>query len=235
MAKADCNPAGADEFLTWQVKAKYFIDPNFGGAVINGAENVLATTVGFTGVAFLTDPRRFSPIVSRLRLRTSRNSDVQWQIDYDTKKGRINASTFFSSVHFGNFFVEASHAFMQTPAEVVTDSAGNQLPTCSSPLSVTGPQCVLTVFNQSRAVVGYGNLTKRGWSAAVNTGVDSEFNLLQYAGSQTSYNWDCCGISFEYQRRFSIARLNNENQYRFAFTLANIGSFGDIKRQTRLF
>ncbi len=234
-AKVDCTPAGADEFLTWQVKAKYFIDPNFGGAVINGAENVLATTVGFTGVAFLTDPRRFSPIVSRLRLRTSKNSDVQWQIDYDTKKGRINASTFFSSVHFGNFFVEASHAFMQTPAEVVTDSAGNQLPTCSSPLSVTGPQCVLTVFNQTRAVVGYGNLTKRGWSAAVNTGVDSEFNLLQYAGSQTSYNWDCCGISFEYQRRFSIARLNNENQYRFAFTLANIGSFGDIKRQTRLF
>ena len=154
---------------------------------------------------------------------------MQWQIDYDTKKGRINASTFFSSVHFGNFFVEASHAFMQTPAEVVTDFAGNQLPTCSSPLSVTGPQCVLTVFNQTRAVVGYGNLTKRGWSAAVNTGVDSEFNLLQYAGSQTSYNWDCCGISFEYQRRFSIARLNNENQYRFAFTLANIGSFGDIK------
>jgi LPS-assembly protein len=170
-----------------------------------------------------------------LRLRTSKNSDVQWQLDYDTKKGRINASTFYSTVHFGNFFVEGSHAYLQTPGEVVTDAFGNPLPTCVSPLKVSGPTCVLPVFNQLRALVGFGNPTKRGWSAAANTGVDSEFSLLQYSGAQTSYNWDCCGISFEYQRRFSIARLNNENQYRFSFVLANIGSFGDMKRQTRLF
>lgn len=233
--KADCAPAGADEFLTWEVKAKYFIDPNFGGAVVSGTRNVLATTGDFSGVAFLTDPRRFSPIVSRLRLRTSRNSDVQWQLDYDTKKGRINASTFYSTLHFGNFFVEGSHSYLQTPGEVVTDAFGNPLPTCASPLKVSGPTCVLPVFNQLRAVIGFGNPTKRGWSVAGNTGIDSEFSLLQYSGAQTSYNWDCCGISFEYQRRFSIARLNDENQYRFSFTLANIGSFGDMKRQTRLF
>src|SRR5450432_306253 len=233
--KVDCAPAGADEFLTWEVKAKYFIDTKFGGALVTGTRNVLATTGDFSAVAFLTDPRRFTPIVSRLRLRTSKNSDVQWQLDYDTKKGRINASTFYSTLHLGNFFVEGSHAYLQTPGEVVTDPSGFPLPACSSPLKVTGPTCVLTVFNQLRAVVGYGNLTKRGWSAAANTGIDAEFSLLQYSGAQTSYNWDCCGISFEYQRRFSIARLNDENQYRFSFTLANIGSFGDIKRQTRLF
>jgi len=235
IARADCAPSGADEFLTWEVKAKHFIDPSFGGAVVSGTRNVLATTVDFTSVAFLTDPRRFSPVVSKLRLRTSRNSDIQWQLDYDTKKGRINASTFYSTLHFGNFFVEGSHAYIQTPGEVVTDPFGNPLPPCGSPLRVSGPPCVLGVFNQLRAVVGYGNPTKRGWSAAANTGIDSEFSLLQYSGLQTSYNWDCCGISFEYQRRFSIARLNNENQYRFSFTLANIGSFGDMKRQTRLF
>ena len=36
-----------------------------------------------------------------------------------------------------------------------------------------------------------------------NIGFDREFNLLQYAAAQTAYNWDCCGISFEY-RRFSL-------------------------------
>jgi LPS-assembly protein len=234
-AAADCSPSGADEFLTWELKAKYFIDPSFGGAVVNNTRNVLATTVDFAGVAFLTDPRRFSPIVSRLRLRTSRNSDVQWELDYDSKKGRINASTFYSTVHFGNFFVEGSHAYLQTPGEVVTDAAGNPVPPCASPLTVSGPTCVLSSFNQLRGLFGYGNPTKRGWSAATSTGVDFDYSLLQYTGMQTSYNWDCCGISFEYQRRFSIARLNNENQYRFSFTLANIGSFGDMKRQTRLF
>lgn len=235
VSKADCAPAGADEFITWEVKAKHFIDSSFGGAVVNGTRNVLATTVDFSGVAFLTDPRRFSPIVSKLRLRTSKNSDVQWQLDYDTKKGRINASTFYTTLHFGNFFVEGSHAYLQAPGDVATDALGNPLPTCASPHKVSEPTCVLPVFNQLRALMGYGNPTKRGWSAAANTGVDSEFSLLQYSGAQTSYNWDCCGISFEYQRRFSIANLSNENQYRFSFTLANIGSFGDMKRQTRLF
>jgi LPS-assembly protein len=41
-------------------------------------------------------------------------------------------------------------------------------------------------------------------------------------------------LSFEY-RRFSLGSVRNENQYRFAFTLANIGSFGNLKRQERLF
>ena len=45
---------------------------------------------------------------------------------------------------------------------------------------------------------------------------------------------DSCGIAVEY-RRFSLGNIRNENQYRFAFTLANIGSFGNMKRQERLF
>jgi LPS-assembly protein len=71
-------------------------------------------------------------------------------------------------------------------------------------------------------------------SAAVSAGVDSTFSLLQYASAQSSYNWDCCGLSFEY-RRFSLGSVRNENSYRFAFTLANIGTFGNLKRQERLF
>ncbi len=41
---------------------KYFADPTFGGAVVNNRRNVLTTTDDFTGIAFLTDPRRFSPV-----------------------------------------------------------------------------------------------------------------------------------------------------------------------------
>ncbi|MGE5323336.1 MAG: LPS-assembly protein LptD [Actinomycetota bacterium] len=235
---ADCTPAGGNEFLSWEVKQKYFLDPNFGGVVVNGTRNVLSTTVDFTGIAFLTEPRRFSPIVSRLRLRTSSNSDLEWQLDYDTKKGRINASTLYSSLHLGNFLVQASHAYMQDPGEAVTVATGPttfvQLPPCVPGVFNTQIQCVPPVFNQFRLLLGYGSPSKRGWSAAVNAGVDSEFNLVQYSAAQTAYNWDCCGISLEY-RRFSLGQVRNENQYRFAFTLANIGSFGNLKRQTRLF
>lgn len=229
-----CAPAGADEFVSWDVKMKYFADPTFGGAVLPGTRNVLTTTANFTGIAFLTDPRRFSPIVSQLRIRTSGNSDLVWQLDYDTKKGRINSSTFYTGFHFGDFFVGASHAYLQVPGEVVDNpTTGTALPTCI-PHVFNQPSCVPPLFDQLRAQLGYGSPTKRGWSAAANIGFDREFNLLQYSAAQTSYNWDCCGLSFEY-RRFSLGSVRNENQYRFAFTLANIGSFGNLKRQERLF
>jgi len=241
---AACAPAGAHEFVSWELKQKYFMDPNFGGAVVESQpgqpakRNVLSTTVDFTGIAFLTEPRRFSPLVSRLRIRTSTNSDLEWQLDYDSKKGRINSSTVYGTVHFGNFLVQGSHAFLQDPGETVlaetTPNVFRELPTCVPGVFNSQVQCVPSVFDQFRVLIGYGNPAKRGWSAAVNAGVDSEFNLVQYSAAQTAYNWDCCGLSFEY-RRFSLGQVRNENQYRFAFTLANIGSFGNLKRQTRLF
>jgi LPS-assembly protein len=230
----DCTPSGANEFATWELKQKYFFDPNFGGAILNGRRNVLATSSEFTGVAFLTDPRRFSPLVSRFRMRTTTNSDLEWQLDYDLKKGRINSSTFYSTLHFGNFLVQGSHAFLQDPGEIVVSPTTGLLLSPCIPQRFNQPECVPLVFNQLRALVGYGRPSKRGWSAAANIGVDSEFKLIQYSAVQGAYNWDCCGISVEY-RRFSLGQVRNENQYRFAFTLANIGSFGNLKRQTRLF
>jgi LPS-assembly protein len=226
----NCAPAGAHEFIAWEVKQKYFFDPSFGGAIVNGRRNVLTTTEDFAGIAFLTDPRRFSPVASHLRVRTSANTSVQWELDYDSKKGQINASTFYTTFHLSNFFVEGSHAFFHVPGEIFVT---NPIPTC--PLSGPRPvNCSPTQFNQFRALVGYGSPTKRGLSAAVNLGFDSTFSFIQYGATQASYNWDCCGISFEY-RRFALGSVRNENQYRFAFTLANIGSFGNLKRQERLF
>lgn len=222
-APPNCTPAGANEFVTWEVKQKYFMDPNFGGAVVNGVRNVLTTTADFAGIAFLTDPRRFAPIVSRLRMRSSANSDMQWELDYDTKKGRINASTFFTTFHIRDFFLGGSHAYLQVPGEIfVTTVQGVN--------SVPGP----SQFNQFRALAGYGNPSKRGLSAAVNVGFDSSVSFIQYAAAQAAYNWDCCGASFEY-RRFALGQVRNENSFRFAFTLANIGTFGNLRRQERLF
>ena len=56
---------------------------------------MLTTTADFAGIAFLTEPRKWSPIVSKVRVATSANTDVQWEIDYDTRKGYINSSTAF--------------------------------------------------------------------------------------------------------------------------------------------
>jgi len=89
-------------------------------------------------------------------------------------------------------------------------------------------------FHQFRVLFGYGQLNKRGLSAASSFGFDANHGALQYATMQTSYNWDCCGLSLEY-RRFALGSVRNENQYRFAFTLANVGAFGNLRRQERLY
>jgi LPS-assembly protein len=89
-------------------------------------------------------------------------------------------------------------------------------------------------FNQFRVLFGYGNPSKRGFSGATSFGFDANLGFLQYATAQTTYNWNCCGVTFEY-RRFALGSVRNENQYRFSFTLANIGSIGNLRKQERLY
>ena len=211
----ECAP---QEFITWSVENRYYFDPDFGSAVVNGKRNVLTTTEDLTGIAFLTEPRRFSPVVSKLRVRTTDNSDVQWQLDYDPKKGRINSSAVFATWHVNQFFIGGSHSFFHVPGEIF----------------VSNPLPAPTKFDQFRVLLGYGNPSRRGLNAAATIGFDQTREFLQYGSFQSSYNWDCCGLSMEY-RRFALGTVRNENQFRFAFTLANIGTFGNLRRQVSLF
>src|SRR6266705_3021498 len=92
-AKGGAPGTNAREIITWEVGQKYCLAREFGGALVSGRRNVFTTTADFTGIAFLTGPRRFSPVISRLRVQTGANTDVQWNLDYDIKAGRINSST----------------------------------------------------------------------------------------------------------------------------------------------
>jgi LPS-assembly protein len=213
-----CADNGPHELASWEVKQKYFFDATFDGTVVNGKRNVFTTTAEYAGIAFLTEPRVFAPIVSKLRVFTGANTDGQWELDYDTKKGRINASTVVVNYRAGDYFLGAAHSFFHAPGEIFTT---NPIP---------GPDR----FNQFRILSGYGNPTKPGASIAANVGFDTHLNFLQYCALQGSYNWDCCGISVEY-RRYALGSVRNENQFRFAFTLANVASFGNMKQRLRLY
>ena len=52
------------------------------------------------------------------------------------------------------------------------------------------------------------------------------------ATTQVTYNTDCCGISVEY-RRFNIG-TRDDTQYRIAFAVSNVGTFGTLKKQERI-
>ncbi len=218
------------EVVTWELAQKYFLDPTFGGALVPGQRNVFTSSEELTGIAFLTEPRHLSPLVSRLRAATSSRIDTEWDLDYDFQLGRINASTLLLNYNVGPFTVGGGDAFLQIPQTTTTSSISGQ-GTCGSTSTTVQATCK---FQQFRVGLGYGGLNRRGFSAATSFGFDAELQQLQFATAQTTYNWDCCGMTIEY-RRYAIANVRNENLFRFSFTLANIGSLGNLKRQERLY
>jgi LPS-assembly protein len=48
-----------------------------------------------------------------------------------------------------------------------------------------------------------------------------------------TYNTDCCGFSVQYHR-YNIG-TTDRSQLRIAFAVANIGSFGTLRKQDRMF
>jgi LPS-assembly protein len=218
LANRPCQPGPpVREVVTWELGQKYFLDPTFGGALIPGQRNVFTTTADLTGIAFLTQPRHLSPLVSRLRVETSSRTDAEWDLDYDFQNNRVNASTLLANYHFGQVTIGGGDAFLQIPVQAAAVAA-------ASPAR----------FNQFRAALGYGRSTKRGFSAASSFGFDAESNALQFVSAQTTYNWDCCGVTMEY-RSYTVANVRNENLFRFTFTLANIAGFGSMRPQERLY
>src|SRR5580658_1034627 len=213
-ANAPCQPGPqVREVVTWELAQKYFLDPTFGGALVPGERNVFTTTADLTGIAFLTEPRHLSPIVSRLRVETSARTDAEWDMDYDFRNNRVNASTLLANYHIGQVTIGGGDAFLQIPVQTAI-VAFNSEP---------------ARFNQFRVGLGYGRNTKRGFSAASSFGFDAESSQLQFFNAQTTYNWDCCGATMEF-RSYTVATVH-ENLFRFTFTLANIGGFGSMRPQ----
>ncbi len=241
-----------EEFISWRLAQKYFFDETFGGAVVNGRRNIFTTTLDLSGVAFLTEPRAISPLISRLRVRSSAHTDFEWDFDYDTGANKFTGNNVYLDVHQGNAFTAVSYARLDAPGRFFTQSS---TPTATG--GTTGVTSAISDFNQLRFLAGSGSPTKAGLSLAGNVGLDLKHfygattqnsnvagaliptttvypPLLQYASLQGAYNWNCCGLTVEY-RKFELGSVRNEGTYRFNFTLANIGAAGNLRRAERLF
>lgn len=216
----DDSAGAAREVFTLTVAQKYFFNPTFGGALVPNQRNVFDSSVDFSGIAFLTQPRNASPIISRMLYRQS-GADFQWALDYDPVYNQVNASTIFIGKRLSPMWsVAGGESYLHVPGEVLPATV-NQ---------VLAPD----IFNQFRVQVTYGSLSARGFSIAANMGYDIKNNYLQGTTVQSTYNWDCCGLTFEYAR-WALGSVRNENAYRFSFSLANVGSFGNLKRMQRIY
>jgi LPS-assembly protein len=218
----DDKSGAAKQIFSLTLAQKYFFTPNFGGALVPNQRNVFDSTVDFSGIAFLTQPRNASPIISRLLYEhASTGTSVEWALDYDPVFNQINASTIFVSQHiWSKLTMWGFQTYLHAPGEVIPASI-NQ---------VLAPD----ISNQFRVQLTYGSLSAPGLSAAVQFAFDAKNEYLQGATVQSTYNWDCCGLTFEYAR-WALGPVRNENAYRFAFSLANVGTFGNLKKLQRIY
>ncbi len=213
-----CPPA-MREWASWQIEQKFFIEPDFGGALIPNRRNVFDTTLDLTGVAFLTVPRNLSPVISRLRFEAIDNLRIEWDMDYDPRLGHLGANNLYAGYSWGRTTVGVTHSLLNA-----VDELGSTATTMRS--------------QQIHPFVQIGKPTASGFNLAANGGYDFVRGSLQYAGVQAIYNRGCCGFTVGY-RRFELGSVGSvsrdETEWLYSFTLANFGSVGDIRRSNSVF
>jgi LPS-assembly protein len=210
--------AQANDLVTWKIAQAYYFDPTFGGALVPGTRNVFQALDSITPFAFADEPRRFSPVNSDLVISPGGIYDAEVRLDYDTVRHRITTAGTLLKIHpYENFNFTVAHFSIDNTVALAPFNSVLQPPA-----------------NQIRAQVGYGQSNRRGWNAEGGFSYDLKQNTLQNQFVEVSYNGSCCGFSFEY-RRLSLGAIRTENQFRVSLNIANIGTFGNLRRQEKLF
>jgi len=199
------------DLLSWSIAQKHYFDPTFAGAIVSGGRNVLQPFNSITPFAFATGPRNWSPIVSDIKITPGGKYDAEQIIEYDPQLSKIVAEGALVKVRpYREFFATVAHFHIQDDPVL-------------QPLS-----------NQIRALLGYGSFNRKGLNFTGGVSFDIQNSALQNQIAQVTYNGNCCGLSFEY-RRIALGQVRTENQFRIAFTIANIGTFGNLRRQEKIF
>jgi LPS-assembly protein len=199
------------ELASWRLAQKRYFDPTFGGAIVNGQRNVFEALDSVTPFAFALGPRNSSPIVSDFKITPAGRYDTEQILEYDPQLHKITTiGTLVKVKPYKEFFATVAHFRLQADPIL-------------QPLS-----------NQVRVLVGYGSETRKGFNVTTGVSYDITNSSLQSQLVQLSYNGNCCGLAVEY-RRIALGNVRTDNQFRVAFIIANIGNFGNLHHQERIF
>ncbi len=199
------------DFIYWNLVQKHYFDPTFGGALVTGQRNVFEALDSITPFAFASTPRDWSPIVSDLRLTPGGRYDVEQILEYDPQLSKVTTIGSLLKVKpYSQFFFTVADFRLQ------------------------GDPIVQPPSNQIRTIIGYGDLTRKGLNISGGLSYDFVAGTLQNQFVQVNYNGGCCGLALEY-RRLELGTVRNENQFRVAFVIANIGTFGNLRRQEKIY
>ena len=217
------DPPQARELMSLSVTQKYYFDPTFGGVLRPGTNNVYAPTLDLTGFAFATG-HHYSPFVTVFKVAPFSNFDTELRADISPSGGGVLDAGITSSVHRRNYIFEA------------TDFVVNRVQGLSV-LPLVLPVLPIPTTNSSNLVNArfiWGHSDRKGLSGAVGVNYNVTAGLANAWVGQLTYNLSCFGVDVGYNR-FNLGPLRDENQFRIAITLSNVGSFGNLKERDRLF
>ena len=199
------------DFLSWRLVQIHYFDPTFSGALVTGQRNVFQALDSITPWAFAATPRNWSPIVSDVTLTPGGKYDAESIIEYDPQLDKITTiGTLLKVKPYSEFYATVADFRLQ----------GNPI--------------VQPPSHQIRGIIGYGDLVRKGLNLSAGISYDILTSTVLNQFVQVSYNGGCCGLSVEYGR-FNLATVRSENQFRVALILANIGTFGNLRRLERIF
>ena len=199
------------ELVSWRLSQKHYFDPTFGGAILPNQRNVFEPLDSVSPFAFALGPRNSSPLVSDFRITPAGRLDTEQLLQYDPQLHKVTViGTLAKYRPYKEFFATVAHFRLQADPIL-------------QPLS-----------NQVRVLLGYGGETRRGLNMTTGVSYDITKSTLQNQLAQVSYNGKCCGIALEY-RRLALGQVRTDNQVRVAFIIANIGTFGNLRHQERIF
>ncbi len=199
------------DFLSWKLVQDHYFDPTFGGALVTGQRNVFQALDSITPFAFAATPRDWSPIISDVKLTPGGKYDAESIIEYDPQLKKVTTiGTLLKVKPYSEFYATVADFRLQ------------------------GDPVVQPPSHQIRGIIGYGDLVRKGFNLSAGISYDILTDTLLNQFVQVSYNSDCCGLSVEYGR-FNLATVRSENQFRVGLILANIGTFGNLRRQEKIF
>jgi LPS-assembly protein len=212
------------ELISWSILQKHYFDPTFGGAIVDGQRNVFQALNSISPFAFAFGPRNWSPIVSDFKVMPGGRYDFEQILQYDpTAQRLVTIGSLVKIKPYREFFATVAH-FRLNDNPISSD-----LPPSPAPKPFMQP-----LSNQVRALLGYGNETRKGFNFTGGVGYDYTNHILQNQVVQMSYNGGCCGLALEY-RRINVGTVRSENEFRYSFIIANIGTFGNLRHQEKIF
>lgn len=213
------------EIFTLVVRGKYYFDKTFGGALVPGRRNQIASITDLTFYTFGGVARRFSPLSLDMTYRPQRTIFFNTRMDVGTQGDAVRAIS--ATVGYDTRLLKVFQTFYYTRAVDLIPSLAAQFTNpakaavIKEPGTLRGSQWSPSIFIGDRnkglyagAAVFFDFENRR--AARLSPLISSLYTI--------GYAYDCCALVLQWNSLNVGPR--NENRLLFSFRLNGIGAFG---------